>query len=200
MDTADIPRVETDPMPPSRITLHHFKPDTSRSPILQWDARMAGTGIPPPSTLILDFTYGISAYLRWGSGQDIEEVMWHRFIESYESIPIPPAPVPHDDDDDGDGGDDNDDDDDDEYIPNRQPRSRNHGSKMSDGRIRAMDNVLALSMRLKGITPQLMAAERQKQEEAEEVCAKAASCAKVQQWMQSSESMCVLSYLLVISC
>lgn len=139
-------------MPPSRITLHHFKPDTSRSPILQWDARMAGSGIPPPSTLILDFMYGIAAYLRWGSGQDIEEVMRHRFTESYESISIPPVLVPRDDDD----GDD------DEYIPNRQPRSRNRGSKMSDGMLHAMDNVLALSMLLKGTTPQLMAAERQK--------------------------------------
>ena len=89
--------------------------------------------------------------------------------------------------------------DDDEYIPNRQPRSRNRGSKMSDGMLRAMDNVLALSMLLKGTTPQLMAAERQKQEEAEEVRVKAASCAKVQQWMQTSESPCVLSYLSVIS-
>ena len=176
-------------MPPSRITLHHFKPDTSRSPILQWDAHMAGTGIPPPSTLILDFMYGIAAYLRWGSGQDIEEVMRHRFTESYESISIPPVPVPRDDDD----GDD------DEYIPNRQPRSRNRGSKMSDGMLRAMDNVLALSMLLKGTTPQLMAAERQKQEEAEEVRVMAASCTKVQQWMQTSESPCVLFYLLIFS-
>ena len=70
---------------------------------------------------------------------------------------------------------------------------------MSDGMLRAMDNVLALSMLLKGTTPQLMAAERQKQEEAEEVRVKAASCAKVQQWMQTSESPCVLSYLSVIS-
>ena len=190
LDTTDIPRVETDPVPPSRITLHHFKPDTSLFPIPQYDACIAGTGIPPPSTLILDFMYGIAAYLCWGSGQDIKEVMRHRFTESYEPIPIPPAPVRDDDDDD---------DDDDEYVPNRQPRSKNRCSKMSDGMLRAMDNVLALSMLLKGTTPQLMAAERQKQEEAEEARAKAASCAKVQQWMRSSKSPCVLSYLLVIS-
>lgn len=179
---ADIPRVEEDPMPPSRITLHHLKPDTSRVPIPQFDARIAGTGISPPSTVILDFMYGVAAYRCWGSGQDIEEVMQQRFAEHYENIPIPPASLPSSD---GDSSSESVDDDD-EYKPNRRPRGRNHRSNMSDGMLRAMDNVLALSMLLKGTTPELMAAERQRREEAEELRAKEASRVKVQQWMQSS--------------
>ena len=46
--------------------------------------------------------------------------------------------------------------------------------------LRAMDEVLAFPMLLKGTTPQLMAAERQRQEEAEELCAREASQVKVQ--------------------
>ena len=181
-------------MPPSRITLHHLQPDDS-DPIRQSDARIAGTGISPPSTVVLDFLYGVAAYRRWGSGQDIKEIMQHHFTEHYKSIPIPPASLPSSD---GDSSPESDDlDDDDKYKPNRPPRGRNHSSNMSDGMLRAMDNVLTLSMLLKGTTPELMATERQRREEAEELRAKEASQVKVQQWMQSSP--CVLSYLRAIS-
>ena len=181
-------------MPSNRITLHHLEPDTSRFPISQCDARIAGTGISPPSTVILDFMYGVAAYRRWGSGQDIKEVMEQRFAERYKSIPIPPA-SPYSSE--GDSSSEPDDPDNDDYKPNRQPRGRNHSSNMSDGMLRAMDNVLALSMLLKGTTPELMAKERQKREEAEELRAKEVSRVKVQQWIQSDP--CVLSYLRAIS-
>ena len=42
-------------MPSSHITLHHLVPDTSRFPLPQYHARIAGTGILPPSTVVLDF-------------------------------------------------------------------------------------------------------------------------------------------------
>ncbi|KAK2464149.1 hypothetical protein APHAL10511_003842 [Amanita phalloides] len=185
LETADIPRVEEDPMPPSRITLHHLVLNTkTRSPVLQWDARINGTGISPPSTIILDFMYGVAAYRHWGIGQDINEVMQHHFTEHYNSIPIPPA-SPHSSDDDS-SPESDEDDDDDECIPNRRPRGRNHSSNMSDEMLRAMDNVLMLSMLLKGTTPELMATERQRREEVEELHMQEASRVKVQQWMQSS--------------
>jgi hypothetical protein len=181
-------------MPPSRITLHHLKPHDSRFPIPQCDARIAGTGISPPSTVVLDFLYGVAAYRRWRSGQNIEEVVQHRFTEHYKSIPIPPASLPSSE---GDRSPESDDlHDDDEYKPNRRPRGRNHSSNVSDGMLRAMDNVLMLSMLVKGTTPELMAAERQRREEVEELRAKETSRVKVQQWMHSSP--CVLSYLRAI--
>jgi hypothetical protein len=62
LDPADIPRVEADPMPPSHITLHHLEPHTSHVPIPQCDMRITGTGISPPSTVVLDFMYGVAAY------------------------------------------------------------------------------------------------------------------------------------------
>ena len=60
-----------------------------------------------------------------------------------------------------------------------------------------MDKVLALPMLLKETTPESMASERQRREEAEELREKEASRVKVQQWMQSSP--CLLSYLRAIS-
>ncbi|KAF8347149.1 hypothetical protein F5887DRAFT_1131423 [Amanita rubescens] len=181
LDPADIPRVEADPMPSSRITLHNLAPDTSRLPIPQYDALIIGTGTSLPSTVILDYMYGVAAYRCWGSGQDIEEVMEQRFAEHYKSIPIPPAP-PYSSDSDSFSEHDHPND------GNRRPRGRNHSAKMSDEMLRAMDKVLALSMLVKGTTPELMAAERQRREEAEELRAKEASRVKVQQWMQSSPS------------
>lgn len=185
LDPADIPRVEAGPMPSNCITLHHLKPDTARDPVPQNDARMIGRASDrsPPSTLILDFMYGVAAYRCWGSGQDIKEVMLTRFAESYESIPIPPTP-PHASE--NDSASEPDDPNDDNYIP---PRGRNHSSKASNEMLRAMDNVLALSMSLKGTTPESIAAERERQEEAEELRAKEASQVKVQQWMQSSKDI-----------
>ncbi|KAF8341157.1 hypothetical protein F5887DRAFT_1062495 [Amanita rubescens] len=167
LDPADIRTVEADPMPP---TIFRFRNMTR------------GTGISPPSTVILDFMYGVAAYRRWGSGQDIKEVMQHRFAEHYKPIPIPPASPRSSDDDSSLESDDLDD----GGVPNRRLRGRNYNSKMSDGMLRAMDDVLMLSMLLKGTTPELMATERQKREEEEELRAKEASRVKVQQWMQSS--------------
>ncbi|KAF8325684.1 hypothetical protein F5887DRAFT_1065316 [Amanita rubescens] len=192
LDPADIPRVEAGPMPSSRITLHDLVPDIGFNPIRQYDARITGTGTSLPSTVILDYIYGVAAYQRWGSGRDIEEVMVQRFAEYYKSIPIPPAP-PHSSDSDGFSEPDHPNDGD--YIPDRRPRGRNHSTKMSDEMLRAMDKVLALSMLVKGTTPELMAAERQRREEAEELRAKEASRVKVQQWMQSSP-FCVAGALL----
>ena len=114
LELTDIPRVEVDPMPPSRITLHHFKPDLSHAPLPQYDACIAGTGILPPSTIILDYMYGVAAYRRWGSGHDIKEVMQDRFTEFYKSIPIPPASLPSSD---GHSSPQSDDDDDKSYKP-----------------------------------------------------------------------------------
>ncbi|KAK2460178.1 hypothetical protein APHAL10511_007857 [Amanita phalloides] len=140
LDPTNIPRVETDPMPPSHITLHHLEPDTTHDPILQHDAC-----ISPPSTVILDFMYGVAAYQCWGSGQDIKEVMQQCFAKHYKSITILPSPYSSDNDSSLEPDDPND------YIPNRQLRGRNHSLNMSDGMFHVMNNILALSMLLKDV-------------------------------------------------
>ena len=153
-------------MPSHRITLQHFEMIISLLPTIpQFDACMRGTGTPRPSTIILDYMYGVAAYRRWGSGQEIKELMRQRFTECYESIPRPPA-------------------------PSRTSESDDNGQDMSPEMLQAMDDIRALSMLVKGTTPELMAAERQRQEEAEGLRAKEASKMKVQQWMQNVESVC----------
>jgi hypothetical protein len=103
---------------------------------------------------------------------DINEVMLHHFIKYYESMPIPPASLPSSD---SDSSPESDDLDNDEYKPNRWLRGRNQNSNMSDGMLCAMNNVLMLSMLLKGMTPESMATERQRWEEGEELGMKEAS-------------------------
>ncbi|EDQ99804.1 uncharacterized protein LACBIDRAFT_334685 [Laccaria bicolor S238N-H82] len=192
----DIPRVETGPMPSNRITLQHFEAMTSYlQSIPQFDADMRGTGTPRPSTIILDYMYGVAAYRRWGGGQEIKEVMQQRFMERYESIPIP-IPDPQDFSDDTDTSLESDNSRDLSYHPpvgRKQPRKKD--SDMSPEMLQAMDDLHVLSMLIKGTTPELMAAERERQAEVEELRVKEASKMKVQQWMQNS---CV-PYLWAIS-
>jgi len=164
--------------------MHLLEPDTSRLPLLQYDAHIAGTGILPPSTIVLDFIYGVAAYRCWGSGHDIKEVMEDHVTKHYKSIPIPPASLPSSD---GDSSpESHNDDNDNKSYKLRRPTRRNRTSTMSDGMLRAMDDILMLSMLLKGRTPELMATERQRQEEEDELRVKEASQVKVQQWLQSS--------------
>jgi Skp family chaperone for outer membrane proteins len=55
---------------------------------------------------------------------------------------------------------------------------------MSDGMLRAMDDILLLSRLLKGQSLQSISEEQQRQEEEEDLRMMEASQAKVQQWMQ----------------
>lgn len=140
---------------------------------------MAGTSISPPSTLVLDYMYGITAYHCWGSGQETKEVMHKHFTDHYKSIPMPPASLPSSDRDSSPETDDLND------NTDRHPQGRKHSLKMSHEMLKAMDDVLMISMLIKGRTPEMIASERQKQQEVEELHAEEAGRVKVQQWMQS---------------
>ena len=186
LDPADIPWVEEGPVPPSRVTLQNMKSPTGRHPVPAYDARMTGTGIKPPPSILLDFMYGVAAYRLWCGGGGIDEVMRKRFADRYQSIP-PPVPELSDGSDDGS---DHEDPHDGDYEPNGRRRGKHHRSNMSDEMLRAMDNMLALSMFMKGTTPQAMAAERQRREEEEELRAQEASRAKAELWVRQSIVPC----------
>ena len=178
-----------DPMPSRRITMQHFKTTYIGNTQPQPDACIRGTGTPRPSTIILDYMYGVAGYRRWGSGQEIKELMQQRFAESYESIPIPPAPL-HMSDDSDINVESDDSKDLSHPLVEKKSRRRKH-SDMSPEMLQAMDDIRALSMLLKGTTPKLMAEEAQRRAEAEELRAKEASKVRVQRWMRNSESLCV---------
>jgi hypothetical protein len=157
-------------MPPSRVTLQHLVPPNGLYPVPAIDAQFAdGVQVSSPPAILLDYMYGAAAYQRWGTGVSMDGLMQQRFSEYYKPIPLPP-PSPSSSDGDGDG------------APRRRHQSR---SDMTPELLQAMDNILRLSMWLKGTTPEAMAAERERRKEEEELRARKAGRVKVLEWLQS---------------
>jgi hypothetical protein len=160
--------------------MQNLEPPAGLCPFQARDA-LTCTGITSPPSILLDFMYGVAAYKRWHGGHDIDAVMKERFADKYESIPQLPA---SDSSDDSDGGSERKDPRDGDCEPNRRRSWKHRRSSMSDGMLRAMDGMNALSMFMRGITPQTIAAERQRREEEEERRAQEDSRAKVELWMR----------------
>ena len=143
------------------------------------DALFGGTGVPLPSTIILDYMYGISAYKAWGSkrGDGFDQMKAYR-NEHYAQIPLPPSrPFSPDDTDVTSGPDDCNDAD---YIP---PKSRkNYRSTRRSGLEETMDELNMFLMYIHGITPEMAAERNQKEIEREEQAAQEASRSKVMEW------------------
>jgi hypothetical protein len=162
--------------------MQHIEPPAARPLLPDYDARMTGTGIYPPPSILLDYTYGVAAYQRWHGGQDIDQMMKDRFAEKYESIPCPPLSDLSAESDVGSEREDPHDD----CEPNRQRSGKHRRSSMSDGMLRAMDDVLALSRFMKGITTEEIAAKRQRREEEEERRAQENGQEKVERWRRQT--------------
>ena len=153
-------------MPTHRITLQHLEPPDGLIPFDARDAHFANSiQISPPPDILLDYMYGAAAYQRWGAKDSMGGLMQERFLEYFESVTLP--------------------------LPSPSSSGDSHGSDMSPGMLQAMDRMNALSMLVKGITPEAMAAERERQLEEEELRAQEAGRAKVLEWMQSD--VCSLS-------
>jgi hypothetical protein len=144
------------------------------------DALFRGEGVPLPSTVILDYLYGIAAYKAWRSksGDGFNQMKAYR-NEQYAQIPPPPrAPPDGIDDTDATSGPDNHKDSD--YKP-PQPRKRYAPTRRS-GLEEAMDELNMVLMYIHGITPEMAAERRQKELEREERAAQEASRSKVMEW------------------
>jgi hypothetical protein len=170
-------------MPRSRITLQHLMPPVESKPIEARDAHFANSiQISPPPAILLDYMYGAAAYRRWGAGESMDGLMQRRFVEYYKPIPLLPRSPSS-----SESGDSRDDD----FEPRTQPGRRRHRTDMSTEMLQAMDNILRLSMWLKGTTPEEVAAERERRREEEELRAQKAGRVKVLEWLQSD--VCSLS-------
>ena len=143
------------------------------------DALFGGTGVQLPSTVILDYLYGIVAYKAWRSkrGDGFDQMKAYR-NEHYAQIPLlPPRPSSPDDTDVTSGPDGPNDA---EYIP---AKSRNHyRSTRRRGLEETMDELNMFLMYIHGITPEMAAERRQKEIEREERVAQEASRSKVMGW------------------
>jgi len=117
------------------------------------DALFGGEGVPLPSTVILDYIYGIAAYKAWRSkrGDGFNQTKAY-LNEHYAQIP-PPPPAPPD-----------------------GTRTRRSGLEET------MDELNMLLMYIHGITPEMAAERRQKEIEREERAAQEASRSKMMEW------------------
>ena len=157
------------------------------------DILFQGTGTSPPSHVILDFMYGIAALKQWGVNAS-REMLQKVYETRYK--PLLAAPGPHSGDDgtdsadegsDGDEGiDDGDNARDADYDPNA---SQLHYASVRRGgtMVKAMDNLNAIMMYLKGTSPQEAAARWEKRMEEEEEIARKAGRNKVMEWMKGVE-------------
>ncbi|KZP03417.1 hypothetical protein FIBSPDRAFT_969021 [Athelia psychrophila] len=168
-------------MPPSHITLQQLVLPTRYAQLPDLDAHFAGMGVSLPPSILLDYMYGAAAYRCWGAGQGIEGMMQNRFSAHYENIPMPPpSPTSSTSSNPGSIYDSSNGD---KFKP--LPRRRYYKLDMPAGMLQAMDSILLLSMWVKGTTPEAMAAERQRQEEEEELRVQKAGQVKVLDWLQS---------------
>jgi hypothetical protein len=128
-------------------------PHTAHILLQNVDVRFRGEGVPLPSTVILDYLYGIAAYNAWRSerGDGLNQMKAYR-DEHYAQIP-PPPPAP----------------------PRRTPRKPTVLEE-------AMDELNMVLMRISGITPEMAAERREKEIEQEERAAQEASRSKVMEW------------------
>jgi hypothetical protein len=142
-------------------------PSMAHDALQNVDALFGGRGVPLPSTVILDYLYGIAAYKAWRSKRSdgFNRMKAYR-EEHYTRIP-PLPPTSPDDPNDRD------------YKP---PKSRKHPSTRRSGLEETMDELNMFLMYIHGITPEMAAERNQKEIEREEQAAQEASRSKVTEW------------------
>ncbi|KAH9965207.1 hypothetical protein BC827DRAFT_1382322 [Russula dissimulans] len=144
------------------------------------DALFRGKGGLLPSTVILDYVYGVAAYQSWQSNRgDVSNVMKAYRDKHYAQItPLPPPP-PQDTDD----TDDPDDPTGPDYHPPEPRRQRYTSTRRDESDLaKAMDELNMVLMYIHGITPEVAAERRQRKIEQEERAAQEASRSKVMEW------------------
>jgi hypothetical protein len=144
------------------------------------DALFQGEG-PLPSTIILDYVYGVACYKAWSSkrGGGPDKMEAYRNKHYAEIQPLPPAPRDYIDDINVSSG--SDDPNDGDYKPS--PKSKRHTPTGRSGLEESMDELNMFLMYIHGITPEMSAERRQKEIEQEERAAQEASRSKVTEWM-----------------
>ncbi|KAH8994522.1 hypothetical protein EDB92DRAFT_1943833 [Lactarius akahatsu] len=216
LDPIDIPRVEPSdrqgPVPADHFTLHRLKKPPGYDPAriaaiastgslhhdiaftlgLNVDALFRSTDLLP-AAIILDYVYGIAAYKQWNSKRDDKAfhgvIGYYRnelYVDNPAASPSPstdnyedevhdPTNVPgnlvdcHDPD----------------HVPTTS--SRYASTRTGDEMAKAMDDLNAVLMLVRGITPEEAAKRRERRMEEEELKAQEASRSKVMEWMRTTD-------------
>jgi hypothetical protein len=173
MVSADVPWIEQGHIPYNWTTLQYMEPPMGRGFVPPWDiqADWSHADLPPPSSVLLDFMYGAAVVKHWKCNH-LGHMLEKQFKDGFSKVLAehPKCSTPKEDKS--------------EVVPNDSKVS----SDASAGLLEAMDDVLLLLMLLKGTTPQLMAAEWEKQNKEKELCSREHSGEKVQQWLDASVS------------
>jgi hypothetical protein len=143
------------------------------------DALFNGEGAPLPSTVILDYVYGVAAYNSWRSKNgDVSRIMDEYRKKNYLRIKPHTPSLPDDIDDaipESDHSTDLD------YNPADSQQKR-YKRKDESGMGKAMDELNLILMLVSGTTPEQVAERREKQIEQEERAAQEVSRSKVIEW------------------
>ena len=145
------------------------------------DALFQGDGVMLPSTVILDYVYGVAAYKTWHSNREGVPIIMNEYRkENYAKIPPLPRSPPDDTEDNTPVPDDPTDTD---YNPTKQ---KHYKATTDESELaRAMDELnMFLMCVTHGITPEEAAERRQKKVEQEEQAAQEASQNKVMEWKE----------------
>ncbi|KAH9022934.1 hypothetical protein EDB84DRAFT_1274435, partial [Lactarius hengduanensis] len=170
LDPTDIPRIEpTDregPVPTDHFTLHRLATPPGYNPARIAAIAGTGTNLLPP-VVILDYVYGIAAYNQWNSrrpDKTVHSVMGNYHKEHYINIPaIEPSP------------------------PTDNYEGHYISTRTGDVMAKAMDDLNAFLMFVRGITPEEAAKRREERMEEEELKAQEASRSKVMEWMRTTD-------------
>ncbi|KAF8122435.1 hypothetical protein EV363DRAFT_1554526 [Boletus edulis] len=182
----DVPWVEQGSIPGHRTTLQHLVLTAERNRVPQWDVQADWRDeVHPPPSILLDFMYGAAVVKHWKCDR-LRDMLESRFKDTFKRIlaKIPERSAPKDDELEGEPDDPKD-------LTWEPPGGKQKGRKTfssdaSAGLLEAMDDILLLSMLLKGTTPQSIAAERERRHKEEELRSQEQSREKVQQWLNLS--------------
>ncbi|KAF8552263.1 hypothetical protein OG21DRAFT_1486344 [Imleria badia] len=164
MVPADVPWLEPGSIPDNRTTLQYIEQPTGRATVPQYDVQADWRDeVRPPPSILLDFVYGAAVVKRWKC-DGLRDMLEQRFKDDFKKIldETPKRSTPEDDE--PQAGVEPDD-------PNdcQQRGRKTFSSDASAGLLEAMDDVIILSMLLKGTTPRSMAAEWKRRNEKEEL-------------------------------
>ena len=194
MVPADVPRIEQGSIPPNRTTLQYIEPPMGLYSVPPCDiqADWSRDDLPPPSPILLDFMYGAAIVKHWKCDR-LGDMLEKRVKDDFSKVLTenPKCSAPEDDEPKVQPDDPMDPD----WVPSgwkgKQKRRKTFSSDASAGLLDAMDDVLLLSMLLKGTTPRSMAAEREKQNKEKKLHSQEHGAEKVRQWLDSDASVSV---------
>ncbi|KAH9046804.1 hypothetical protein EDB84DRAFT_1624093 [Lactarius hengduanensis] len=174
-------------------------PDIAFTLGLNVDALFRSTDSLPPA-VVLDYVYGIAAYKQWNSKRDDKAV--HGVIGAYRNehyVDIPAtSPSPPTDNNEGPSDEPDDEAHDPTYVPDNlvdchdpdhapTTSSRYTSTRTGDEMAKAMDDLNAVLMLVRGITPEEAAKRRERRMEEEELKAQEAGRSKVMEWMRTMD-------------